>query len=192
MRANQPWIGFVLTSALVFGLSGCDSSGSKSGGASMDQMANAVDAQKAAKQQEAAAAAAKAAADQKAAEAAAVAPAPAPTEPPKKVGDRQTQGLGGGYYAAIIGARRHVMNVVDSLAWIQGVRNFKAEKGRKPKDTAEFMNGCAKVYELELPRIEPDEEYLYDPNGETDGDFGQLYVVKKGTAESSPPAPAAK
>jgi hypothetical protein len=171
---------------------GCDSSGSKTGGASMDQMANAIDAQKAAKQQEAAAAAAKTAADQKAAETRAAAPAPAPTEPPKKVGDRQTQRLGGGYYAAIIGARRHVMNVVDSLAWIQGVRNFKAEKGRKPKDTAEFMKDCAQVYQLELPRLEPDEEYLYDPNGESDGDFGQLYVVKKATAESSPPAPAAK
>src|SRR5215813_752784 len=119
MRANQPWIGFVLTSALVFGLSGCDSSGSKSGGASMDQMANAVDAQKAAKQQADAAAAAKAAADQKAAETAAATPAAAPAEAPKKVGDRQTQGLGGGYYSAIIGARRHVMNVVDSIAWIQ-------------------------------------------------------------------------
>ena len=61
-------------------------------------------------------------------------PAPTPAEPPKKVGGRQTQGLGGGYYAAIIGARRHVMNVVDSIAWIQGVRSFKAEEGRKPKD----------------------------------------------------------
>ena len=172
---------------------GCDSSGgSSSGGASMDQMANAVDAQKAAKQREDAAAAAKAAADQKAAETAAATPAPPPAEPAKKVGDRQTQGLGGGYYSAIIGARRHVMNVVDSLAWIQGVRNFKGTYGRKPKDTKEFMNVCVKENELELPRIEPDEEYLYDPNGESDGDFGQLYVVKKGTAESSPPAPATK
>jgi hypothetical protein len=51
-------------------------------------------------------------------------------------------------------------------------------------------------YELQLPRIEADEEYLYDLNGETDGDFGQLYVVKKQTAEAAPgtsaqpPAPA--
>jgi hypothetical protein len=54
------------------------------------------------------------------------------------------------------------------------------------------MKDCAKVYQLELPRIEPDEEYLYDPNGETDGDFGQLYVVKKGAAPASDAAPAAK
>jgi hypothetical protein len=48
-------------------------------------------------------------------------------------------------------------------------------------------------YELQLPRIEDDEEFLYDPNGETDGDFGQLYVVKKATAAPAPaPAPAAK
>jgi hypothetical protein len=44
-------------------------------------------------------------------------------------------------------------------------------------------------YELQLPRIEEDEEYLYDPNGESDGDFGQLYVVKKQTAAPAPPTP---
>jgi hypothetical protein len=191
MSAHK-YLGWSWAIIFVIIAAGCDSSGSNSGGASMDQMANAIDAQKAAKQQADAAAAAKAAADQNAAETAAAAPAPGRAEPPKKVGDRQTQGLGGGYYAAIIGARRHVMNVVDSLAWIQGVRNFKAEKGRKPKDTAEFMKDCAQVYQLELPRIEPDEEYLYDPNGQSDGDFGQLYVVKKGVAPESPPAPTAK
>jgi hypothetical protein len=190
MRANQPCIGFVLTIAIALGLTGCDSSSSKSsGGASMDQMAGAVDAQKVAKKQEEDAAAAKAAADQKIAAAAASTPAPA--APMKKVGDRPAPEFGG-YFGAIAGARRHVMNVVDSLAWIQGVRNFKAEKGRKPKDNAEFMKDCVKVYELQLPHIEDDEEYLYDPNGESDGDFGQLYVVKKGAAPASAPAPAAK
>jgi len=192
MRANQPCIGFVLTIAIAFGLAGCDSSSSKSGGgASMDQMAGAVDAQKAAKQQQDEAAAAKAAADQKATEAA-PASTPAPAAPMNKVGGRQTQGLGGGYLGAVAGARRHAMNVVDSIAWIQGVRSFKAEEGRKPKNNDEFMKVVVTKYELQLPRIEDDEEYFYDPNGESDGDFGQLYVVKKGTAPSTTPAPAAK
>ena len=171
---------------------GCDSSGGKSGGgASMDQVANSVDTQKAAKKAEEDAAAAKAAADQKAAQDAANAQANAP----QKVGGRQTQGLGGGYYAAIIGARRHVMNQVDAIAWIQGVRSFKAEEGRKPKDNKEFMTVVVTKYELQLPKIEEDEEYLYDPNGDTDGDFGQLYVVKKAAPPAdaaAPPEPAAK
>jgi hypothetical protein len=180
----------MLTLAISVGVSGCDSSSSKSGGASMDQMAGAVDTQKAAKKQEEDAAAAKAAADQKAAYAAATA-TPAPAAPMKKVGDRPAP-ESGSYFGAIVGARRHVMNVVDSIAWIQGVRSFKAEEGRKPKDNAEFMKVVVTKYELQLPHIEADEEYLYDPNGESDGDFGQLYVVKKGTAPTSPPAPAAK
>jgi hypothetical protein len=198
MLAIQRCIGFILLLAISICFAGCGSSG----GASMDQMAGAADAQKAAKQQQDEAAAAKAATDQKAATAAPATPAQTSTEPSKKVGGRQTQGLGGGYYAAIIGARRHVMNVVDSIAWIQGVRSFKAEEGRKPKDNAEFMKVVVTKYELQLPKIEADEEYLYDPNGESDGDFGQLYVVKKGTEpasgtapNSSPPsapAPAAK
>src|SRR4051812_35689658 len=98
MLAIQRCIGFILIFAISICFAGCGSGG----GASMDQMAGAVDAQKAAKQQQDEAAAAKAAADQKAT--ATATPAQAPTEPPKKVGGRQTQGLGGGYYAAIIGA----------------------------------------------------------------------------------------
>lgn len=152
----------------------------------MDQMAGAVDAQKEAKKQEADAAAMKAAADQKAASDAAAA---TPVQPEmKKVGDRPRPEFGG-YFGAIAGARRHVMNVVDNLAWIQGVRSFKAEEGRKPKDNNEFMKVVVTKYELILPKIEPDEEYLYDPNGETDGDFGQLYVVKKGAVPDNAPVP---
>jgi hypothetical protein len=188
MPATKPLIGFVLTVAISICTSGCDSSSNKkSGGASMDQMAGAVDAQKTAKeQQQQIDASAKAAADKKAAEAA-TAPVPQPPSEPKKVGSRPAPEFGG-YFGAIAGARRHVMNVVDSIAWIQGVRSFKAEQGRKPKDTAEFMKRVVPTYELQLPRIEDDEEYAYDPNGESDGDFGQLYVVKKGTAAASAPA----
>ena len=49
---------------------------------------------------------------------------------------------------------------------------------------------------FQLPRIEADEEYFYDPNGESDGDFGQLYVVKKqdaaGESPSTPTTPPTK
>ena len=95
----------------------------------MDEMAGQLDAQNAARKQQEAAAAAKAAADQSA-----VAEQP-PAEPEKKaVGSRDTA-VGGGYYGAIMGARRHVMNVADSLSWIQGVRNFKGTKAESPRTT---------------------------------------------------------
>jgi hypothetical protein len=170
---------------MVVTCAGCNSSSSSdSGGASMDSLAGQVEASNAAKKQEDAAAAAKAAVDQQAAAAAANPPAPEQ----RAVGSRP-QMEDRGYFSAIGSARRHVMNVVDNIAWIQGVRSFKAEEGRKPKDNNEFMNVVVKKYELVLPRIEADEEYLYDPNGETDGDFGQLYVVKKQTAADSDGSP---
>lgn len=179
MNTFARFVGCILVAMLSVGLIGCGSSGggssSSSGGGSMDEMAAAVDQQNAARKQAADAAAAKAAADQKAAEAT---QPQAPAVPGRKVGDREVV-QGGGYYSAIMGARRHVMNVADNLAWIQGVRSFKAEEGRKPKNNEEFMKVVVTKYELQLPRIEADEEYLYDPNGETDGDFGALYVVKK-------------
>ncbi len=170
--------------AIVVITAGCPSSGStSSGGTSMDALASQADAQSAAKKQQDAAAAAKAAADQKAA-AAAQAP---PVQERKAVGSREIV-QGGGYYSAIMGARRHVMNVVDNISWIQGVRNFQGTYGRNPKDTKEFMNVCVKENDLQLPHIEADEEYLYDPNGESAGNFGQLYVIKK-EAPGSAPAP---
>lgn len=151
-------------------------------------MANQVDAQNAARKQQEQDAAAKAAAAQQAAAAQA---AQTPPEPEKHAVGSRPQMEGGGYLRAIGSARRHVMNVVDNIAWIQGVRSFKAEEGRKPKDNNEFMKVVVPKYELQLPRIEEDEEYLYDPNGETDGDFGQLYVVKKQTPATDSAAPPA-
>lgn len=174
--------------AMVVITAGCPSSASNSsGGTSMDSLASQVDAQNTAKKQQDEAAK-KAAADQQAA-AAAAAQAPAAPEK-KKVGSREIV-QGGGYYSAIMGARRHVMNVVDNISWIQGVRSFKAEEGRKPKDNNEFIKVVVPKYDLQLPHIEADEEYLYDPNGETDGDFGALYVVKKEMPGSTPPPGAA-
>jgi hypothetical protein len=192
MIAVRWMVGCLAAMTLSLGLIGCGSSSSSSsgsgGGTSMDALAGQVDAQNAAKKQQEsvdaaknAAAAAQAAADRQAAEAKAMA------DQKKAVGSREVV-AGGGYYSAIIGARRHVMNVVDNISWIQGVRNFQATYGRKPKDTKEFMNVCVKENDLQLPRIEADEEYLYDPNGESDGNFGQLYVVKKQSA-SEPAAP---
>lgn len=169
-------LGTMTAIALLLCVAGCGSSSDSGGGggSSMDQMAAQMDAQEAAKKQEEAQLAAQKKAEE---EAAAKAAAEAPPER-MIVGHRPVE-PGGGYYSAIIGARRHILNVVDSLSWIQGVRNFKAEKGRKPKDTAEFMKDVVNIYQLQLPRLEEGQEYLYDPNGESAGDFGQLYVIEK-------------
>jgi hypothetical protein len=189
MRANQPCVGFILTIAIVFSFFGCDSSSSNnSGGASMDQMAGAVDAQKSAKQQQdETAAAAKAAADKKAAEEQAAKP---PAEPEKKVVGRAPVAPGGGYYSAIIGARRHILNESESWAWKQGVGSFRATNGRKPKDNNEFMKQVIAAMDIPLPHKEENEEYFYDPKGETDGDYGQLYVIEKQPAPNNGSVPA--
>jgi hypothetical protein len=191
MPVIKSTIGLVLTVVIAISVGGCDSSGSSKGGASMDQMAGAVDAQKVAeKQKQESDAAAKAAADKKAAEEQAAQP---PAEPEKKVVGRAPVAPGGGYYSAIIGARRHILNETENLAWKQAVGSFRATNGRKPKDHNEFMKSVIAAMEIPLPHKEENEEFFYDPNGESDGDFGQLYVIEKPApgsvpTQSTPPA----
>jgi hypothetical protein len=159
---------------------GCGSSsdsGANGGGSSMDQMAAQLDEQAAAREQEEA----RVAADKKAQEeAAAKAAAEAPPER-KKAGRASVEP--GGYANAIIGARRHALNEAESWAWKQAVNSFRAEHGRKPKDHDEFMNKIVKPLGIDLGFKEEDEEFLYDPNAESDGEFGVLYVVKKQSAQ---------
>jgi len=186
MPAIKPLIGFVLTIAIAFACAGCDSSSSSSGGASMDQMAGAVDAQNAAQKQQAEAAAKKAEQDRMAAEKAAK-----PAEPAKKVAGREAMAPGGGYYTAIIGARRHVLNQVDQLAWLQAVQHFQATEGRLPKNHDEFMKKVITPLDINLGYKEENQEFLYDPH---EGPWGTLYVVEKepagAPAAAAPTSPA--
>lgn len=170
-----PWL---LMLALSVGMIGCDSpsgggSSSSGGGNSMDEMAGAIDQQNAARKEAEAAAAAKAAADQKAAEAAAAA-----QPPERKVAGRESVEPGG-YANAIIGARRHILNKVEDLAWIQGVQHFQATEGRLPKDHAEFMNKIVIPLGINLGHLPEGQEFFYDPKGESDAKVGQLYYVEK-------------
>jgi hypothetical protein len=123
--------------------------------------------------------------DQMAAEQAAKPPA----EPEKKVVGRAPVAPGGGYYSAIIGARRHILNESESWAWKQGVGSFRATNGRKPKDNNEFMKQVIAAMDIPLPHKEENEEYFYDPKGETDGDYGQLYVIEKQPASNNGSVP---
>jgi hypothetical protein len=144
----------------------------------MDALAGAVEAQNAARMQQEATAA-KAAAEQKAA---ADQAAQTPAEPERTVAGRG-QMKAGGYYSAIVGARRHVLNRVDDLAWTQAVQHFQATEGRLPKDHDEFMTKIVTPLGINLGHLEEDQEFLYDPKG---GNWGEVYVVEK------EPEPAAK
>jgi hypothetical protein len=173
MKVYKFHAGLLLVGLLVTSV-GCGSSGGSGsnpgGGASMDEMAGAVDQQNAARKQAADAAAAKAAE--------AVAATQPPAEPERKVAGREGVAPGG-YANAIIGARRHILNKVESLAWIQAVQHFQATEGRLPKDHAEFMNKIVIPLQIDLGHIEEGQEFLYDPKGESDARVGQLYVVEK-------------
>jgi hypothetical protein len=159
---------------------GCESSSGTGGGASMDEMANALDAQTSAQQQDQASADAQLAAQE--AQQAAEQP---PAETERDVAGRERVAPGG-YYSAIVGARRHVLNKVESLAWQQAVSHFQAEHGRMPKDHAEFMSRIVEPLGIDLGFKEENQEFLYDPNDKTTGPYGTLFVVEKSPATGSP------
>jgi hypothetical protein len=162
----------VLAVVFTFGLLGC-SSDSSSGGGSMSQAAAQLEAEKTAEQQ----AEQKTAADAQAAQQSAAAQQAA-VEKPRTEAGRGSIGEGG-YLVAIAGARRHVLNKVEDLAWTQGVQHFQAEHGRLPKDHAEFMSRIVEPLGIDLGYIEEGQEFLYDPN---EGQWGTLYVVQKADA----------
>lgn len=172
-------VGVLLMSVVAIGSPGCGSGSSSSGGGSMADAVAQAEAQKTAAQQAEEQAAAKAAADQAAAAAQA---AQAPAEPPRQEAGRGDIGEGG-YFVAMAGGRRHVLNKMDDLAWTQAVQHFQASEGRLPKDHAEFMSKIVEPLGIDLGYIEEDQEFLYDPN---EGQWGTLYVVAK---EPAAPAP---
>jgi hypothetical protein len=157
--------------------SGCDSSGSAGSAQDMNAMATAATTERDAKQQQADEAA-KAEAERQAAEASAN-----PPQPARKEAGRGSIGEGG-YLVAIAGARRHVLNQVDDLAWTQAVQHFQAEHGRLPKDHNEFMTRIIAPLEINLGYIEEGQEFLYDPTPTQEHPWGTLYVVEK----QQPPA----
>src|SRR5688572_16488476 len=113
-------VGSIASFALL--LAGCPSeSGPKQ---SMSDVGAQIESQNTAQQQ---AEQAKAEADQKAKEAAAAAASQPPAET-KTEAQRAPIGEGG-YLVAIAGARRHVLNRVDDLAWTQAVQHFQATEG---------------------------------------------------------------
>jgi hypothetical protein len=162
IQIRASWL--LLTASVALGAGGCGSSNS-TGGASMGQLASAASAQRDVEEQKAKE---QAEADRKAQAAAQAAAVPTM----KKAGRPKIEP--GGYFRAIIGARRKILNETDRWPWIQAVQHFQATEGRMPKDHDEFMNRIVIPLEINLGYKEPYEEFFYDPN---EGDFGELYVV---------------
>jgi hypothetical protein len=169
--------GLLFALTLLIGGVGCGSSSNSGsgGGVSMNDVAAQMDAQESARRQAEAEASAQKS-EEEAAQAA------ASREPQRRQAGREGVAPGG-YYSAIVGARRHVLNQVESWAWKQAVQHFKAEHGRKPKDHAEFMAEIVNRHGIDLGFKEENQEFLYDPAAESDGDLGVLYVVQKGAAQ---------
>src|SRR5438094_97486 len=115
MFADKSIVAWGVALVIATVIAGCGSSNdSGSSGLSMDQLARQADAENAARKERE---------DKEAAEKPAAAK---PAEPEKRVVGRAPVAPGSGYYGAIIGARRHILNESESWAWKQGVGSFRA------------------------------------------------------------------
>lgn len=181
MAANQHITGWLLAFVLFGGVFGCDSPSTSTaggGGSSMDDMATAVSARREAEKK---AEQERVEAEKKAQEAAV---AEAAANPPRQLVGRPAVEPGGGYFNAIIGARRHALNETERWPWLQAVQHFEAEHGRLPKDHEEFMNKVVIPLEINLGYKEDNQEFFYDPN---EGEWGELYVVDVAPAGQTVP-----
>jgi hypothetical protein len=121
---------------------------------------------------------AKAEADRKAKEAQAAAEASLPPAEKPRTGAGRAPIGEGGYLVAIAGARRHVLNTLDDVAWRQAVQHFQATEGRLPKDHDEFMKKIVEPLGINLGFKEEGQEFLYDPTPTEENPWGTLYVVE--------------
>ncbi|MEX2306304.1 MAG: hypothetical protein WD738_01850 [Pirellulales bacterium] len=163
MAAFMRLIGLFLVLALI--IAGCDSSSAPGGGASMNELASAASAQKAAEDEKAQE---KAEADLKAEEAAkAAAGPPAPrievvtSHSPKK--GRTLEG--GGYLSIVAGTRFWAEHQIILNNILHATRLWEAEHGRYPKTQEEFMREIIEPNEpaTALPELPEGWEYYYDP-----------------------------
>lgn len=168
--------------AIALGMVGCGS-GESGPRKSMADIGKQLEAQNAAETQPGQATAEAAPQDEQA-QTAATASQP-PAEKPRTEAGRAPIGEGG-YLVAIAGARRHVLNRVEDLAWTQGVQHFQATEGRLPKDHDEFMKRIVQELGIDLGYKEEGQEFLYDPAPTEDHPWGTVYVVEA----QAQPAPA--
>jgi hypothetical protein len=157
----------VILILLGIGVAGCDSSpntNNSSRGASMGEMAAALDAKRAADQNEQA----RLDAERKAEEAqqAAAAAAQPQIEVVTAHSPKKGRSLeGGGYLSVVAGTRfwaEHQI-ILDNITY--AMKLYQAEHGRFPKDQEEFMDKIIKpnLPATRLPELPEGWEYYYDP-----------------------------
>jgi flagellar biosynthesis GTPase FlhF len=173
--------GCVAVIAAAIGLAGCDSGGD-TGGSDMDAMVAQLEQNKKVAADAAAAEQAKVEAEKKAAEEAAARQAAAQqaatqTEQSAAPENSTTEGIVGKkqrrnqvdgplrYYGAMANARIIAMD--RTLGWqiksaLDGYVNSEND-GKYPKTTEEFMEKVIEPNMIELPELEPNQEYFYDP-----------------------------
>lgn len=162
-RLRSSWPHVIVIALLALG---CESSSNSGGGASLDDMANAMEAKKTAKvqQEKSAKEAEERAAQQAAAPPAAAEEAePAPLETVTARSPKKGQSLeGGGYLSVVTGTRfwaEHQL-ILDNVRHAMDL--YQAEHGNFPKDQDEFMKNIIEANSIKLPELPEGYEYVYD------------------------------
>jgi hypothetical protein len=173
-------VGCVLAVVVAIGLAGCGSSSDSGGGASMDQMAGTVEAQKAERKQQEEEAALKAAEAKKAADSQPVQPQieVVTAHSPKK--GRLEEG--GGYLKTVTGTRFWAEHQIILNNIREAMNIWHAEHDRYPKTQEEYMREIITPNEpsTRLPELPEGWDYLYDPK-----DPLVLKMINKGGGKSS-------
>ena len=193
--------GCVVVIAAAIGLAGCDSGGD-AGGSDMDAMAAQLEQNKQAEADAAAAEQAKVEAEKKAAEEAAAkqaaidatqaqqaaaesaAPAMGETATVGKLQRRNTVDGPLRYYGAISNAR--IVFEDRALGWqIQKSMDVyvNTHDGKYPQSTEEYMREIIEANMIELPELQPGQEFFYDPE-DHELKIGELIEQP---AEATPP-----
>lgn len=104
-------------------------------------------------------------------------PAPAPTREKAKAGvtgrGNYGSGFGGGMGTTALSTYVRVQEKVEFLQVDQALTLYKATNGELPKSHEEFMEKVIKANQINLPKLQEGDKYVYDP------EKGQLMVEKQ-------------
>ncbi len=165
MAVSKLVSGWFLAFALALVVMGCDSASNSGGGASLDDMANTMDAEKSAKaQQEQAKQDAERTAQEAQQDAAQNPAESAPLETVTARSGKKGKTLeGGGYLSVVAGTRFWAENQMTLNVVRKNMDLYRAEHGDYPKTHEEFMKNIIELNLVKLPELPEGWEYVYDP-----------------------------
>ena len=99
--------------------------------------------------------------------------APAPQREKAKAGVTGRGDYGGGFGTTALSTYVRVQEKVEFLQVDQALTLYKASTGALPKTHEEFMEKVIKPNQINLPKLQPGDKYVYDP------EKGQLMVEKQ-------------